>query len=229
MNSQTALSTFVTTDVRVKDKQYAPVTSTMTTANGAVQDEIYVNSQPNGQDSTYDDVNVPSKPYSNDEVYVNPEMTDGEIYEPMDRKEIAHDQEPEMYIVPTEMNKNVERDVSPEETKAPTEEELYVNPELKNEEAIYDDTTVLLDDNDDRGYEKMKSGVSINDINAEYVYAVKQDAKTLSQDELYVVPDSEGYKNVPQSHKDKEDEYLALDRDSMIEAYRESQIYSSVQ
>ena len=49
---------------------------------------------------------------------------------------------------------------------------------------------------DERGYKKMKTGISTNDTNAKYMYAVKQDEKLLQQTELYGVPDPDGYENV---------------------------------
>lgn len=208
----------------------------MAAANGT-KDEVYVNTEPNEQqDSTYDDPSQPtilSKKKCNDvgqdEVYVNPDKTDDEMYEEVEKKEPSGYKD-QMYVLPTEMNDDY---VINEITKTKPEDELYVNPELKNDEqSVYDDTTGLLDF-DDRDYEKMKSGVSISDLNAEYVYAVKQDEKVLAENE---VPDSERYENLRDNHKLKpsqgktaENEYLALDRNSMLEAYCESQIYSSVQ
>lgn len=234
MNGQLAASGYLGANVRVQDQQYTPVTSP-----AVAQDEIYVNSQPEQSDSTYDDPSKPSKPsdqlYVQDEMYVNPEMTGGEVYEEMDRKDPPDNQVTEMYVIPAAMIKDSEQGdmyVIPEKPKSQTEDQLYVNPELNNEESVYDDTTVLLD-HDDRGYEKMKSGVSINDINAEYTYAVQEDKKA-SEAELYEVPDSEGYENMgrdmpkpPQGDKG-EDGYLTLERNPQ-ESFHESQIYSSVQ
>ena len=236
MNSQIAMTTFMSGDVRVKDEQYTKVTGT-----GTMEDEVYVNSQPEQPDSTYDDPSKPSnptqlseEPYVQDEVYVNEDLNDGELYELMDKKDSPEDQEAEMYVIPTEMGKGSEQgdnSDSPVNTKTKTGGELYVNPELNNEESIYDDTTNLIDQ-DDRGYEKMKSGVSINDLNAEYVYA-QQDKKASAQDEdeMYEVPDSEGYQNTRNGkpklslQENEADEYELLDKAS----FHESQIYSSVQ
>ena len=54
---------------------------------------------------------------------------------------------------------------------------------------------------DERGYKQMKTGISTNNINAEYMYAVKQDEKALQQTELYEVPDPDGYENVLRNFK----------------------------
>ena len=223
-----AAASFMSADVRVQDERYSPVP-----AKPVTQDEIYVNSQP---DDIYDDVIKSSEQQYEDEMYTNPEMTEGDMYEIMERKDTPGGQVTEMYIIPTTDVTDFEC-ASPEKTKSQTDQP-HADPELQqNEESIYEDTLV-----DERGYEKMKTGVSINDINAEYVYAVKQD-ETLEQTELYEVPDPDGYENAPnklsqsniakppqskqpQSKQPEEDEYLLLGQKSALE---ESQIYSSVQ
>jgi len=144
----------------------------------------------------------PSELYVQDEMYVNPESNQGELYEQMDRKESPDSDNQEMYVIP-DLNTNTEQGDKHTKTQPQTGEELYVNPEENN---IYDDTANLMDEN---GYEKMKSGVSINDINAEYEQTVRKDQKALAQDELYEIPDSMGYTNTkngtakPPSQEDK--------------------------
>ena len=207
--------------LRVKDEKYTKVPATET-----VQDEIYINSQP--EQNIYDDTSNPTKPsepYVQDEMYVNPESNQGELYELMDRKDSPDSDNQEMYVIP-DLNTNTEQGDKHTKTQPQTGEELYVNPEENN---IYDDTTNLMDES---GYEKMKSGVSINNINAVYVQAAQQDQKPSAQEELYEIPDSKGYKNTkdstvkPPSQEDGTDEYL-LDRNPMLTpAYNCEMIYS---
>ena len=80
----------------------------------------------------------------------------------------------------------------------------------------------------------MKRGVSINDLNEEYVTAVQQEKKVLAQSHVYAVP-NEGYENLKrdnlkpsQDDQTAENEYIGLDRNSMLESFCESQIYSNV-
>lgn len=235
-----AATTFMGSDVRVKDTKYAPVA-----AKPVTQDEIYVNSQPEQPDDTYDDVK-PSQLYE-DEMYANPEMTEGEMYEVMERKDTPDDHVTEMYVLPTTDISTTSIGASPQKPNPQAKDRPQGDPELKDEENVYDDTTVLLnhENHDERGYEKMKAGISIGDINAEYMDAVKQDEKAVEQPELYEVPDPDGYENIarnpsqgnitkpqgnvikpPQDIQAEDDEYFLLQKKSPLE---ESQIYSSVQ
>ena len=227
MNGQMAASSFMSASVRVQDERYTPVP-----AKPVTQDEVYVNSQPERPDDIYDDVKPSEQQYAQDEMYANPEMTEGDMYEIMDRKDPPDNPVTEMYVIPT-TDVSISACASPEKTKSQTNQP-HIDPELKqNEESIYEDTLV-----DERGYEKMKHGISINDINAEYMYTTQQDEKAVEQTELYEVPDPDGYENAPgkvsqskiakppQSEQPEEDEYLLLGQKSPLE---ESQIYSSVQ
>ena len=250
------VTTFMSKDIRAKDEQYEEMTAAQTEdiiyANpdqdeiDANDDDVYVNDE----DDTY--VNEDDKKeaeteelYSSadqpteDEVYINPTPIEEELYDDVGPSDI-----PELYVDPATMTKHANQDgLYVNDTKP--EDELYVTPEHmdNNEDEMYvvpssqsDDQTALLD-HEGRGYEKMKKGVSINDINAEYVYATKDDpiklavnASTTTEDGYQIMKSEQNRKSAAPQQPVADEEYVEVMPKTIGEGgYRESQIYSSVQ
>ena len=256
MEDGTMVTTFMSKDIKAKDEQYEEMTAVQTEdiiyANpdqdeiDANDDDVYVNDE----DDTY--VNEDDKKeaeteelYSSadqlteDEVYINPAPIKEELYDDVGPSDI-----PELYVDPATMTKHDNQDGSYVNDTKP-EDELYVTPEHmdNNEDEMYvvpssqsDDQTALLD-HEGRGYEKMKKGVSINDINAEYVYATKDDpiklavnASTTTEDGYQIMKSEQNRKSAAPQQPVADEEYVEVMPKTIGEGgYRESQIYSSVQ
>ena len=230
--------------IRVKDEKYDKVstgdqTEAIIYANPD-QEEIYAN-----DDDAYvndDEDHIGEPPYSNadepdvDEMYVNAVPDEDNLY-----TDVGPSEEPELYIDPEIMNKKedelkeelYENPNEREETKP--EDELYVIPERVDniEDDTYvnqgDDQAVLLD-HEGRGYERMKKGVSMNDLNAEYDYATKQEDNVRLNSDGYQVLKADQQTGVSQQQPSVDEEYVEVMTGTTGEdGYRESQIYSDVQ
>ena len=254
MNGKVASTSFMSSDVRVQDEIYAnsqpelPVyedPQKPSDQSGQIyeQTEMYSNPDTNDVDGQLYEQTDPDKDDTGGRVYeqTDPDAddADGQLYEQTDPDKddtggrVYEQTDPDKDDAGGELYELMDRKDSPEDEMSkqdlPAQNHVHASTE-----AVYDDTVGLLD-HSDRGYEKMKAGVSIGDINAEYVYAVKQDnavkqdKKALTESELYEVPDPDGYENIrrdkPKTSKDKkEDEYLELKKE-----FHESQIYSNIQ
>ena len=233
-------------------------------ANPEQQDDIYVNEDINGEDKKveteelYSTVDQPTQ----DEMYVNPSPVQEQLYSdmgPSDEPELYVDPEtmnktdnqPDIFVDETYVNETEITKPKPElymddsvddtyvndtEITKPTPE-LYMNDNVDETDVVTssqtDDETALLD-HEGRGYEKMKKGISIEDINAEYVYAAKDhtrlynNASVTTEDGYQIMKGSEQIGNSQQPVEDEG--YVDVTRRTIgEEGFRESQIYSSVQ
>jgi len=205
------------------------------TVDQPTQDEVYINPLP-AQEQLYSDVGPSDEP----ELYVDPETMNKTDNQPKDDTSVD-----EMYVNDTEITKpkpELYMDNSIDDTYVNDTEITKPKPELymnDNVDEMYvvpssqtDDQTALLD-HEGRGYEKMKKGISIEDINAEYVYTenhtrLNSHASATTEDGYQIMKGSEQIGNSQQPVED-EGYVDVTNRTIGEEGFRESQIYSSVQ
>jgi len=233
-------TTFMSNDIRVEDAANQTIYTNPDQQEDIYDnDDVYVNSQDTKvkTEELYTTADQPT----HDEMYVNPLPVQEQLY-----SDVGPSDAPELYVDPETMNKNdnqCEEDDELYANETKPEDELYVVPERMDDKmdetyvvpsSQNDDQTALLD-HEGRGYERMKKGVSINDLNEEYVYATKDNHIRLDSGTSAVTDD--GYQVMKSSEQIGEsqqpvadDEYVDVTTHTIGDSgYRESQIYSSVQ